>query len=328
MSKQRKDRKRANEKKAREVLKLQLNMTAPADLDNDDRALGGEDDMFDLGEGEKEAKRRGVALTNLKEQDGMSEDDEVVTPESDDEDVFDSEDERELKLNALEGELDGLYDEYKERMAERDAKWKVKQARAKDKNFEAWHGIRDGSDSENDGVNKGYRDGMVRVPRRGDADEDEEDEEDEREEGGWDVVAASKARLGEEPDSSDEEENVKRSRVVGERIGLTESGSRGLVTSLRERESRAQTSRQAQLWFDQAVFKGVGDLAALDGEEGDEESDEEGEESEDGEDGESDEEEEDGEEEEEEDMDKDGDIEMSEVEDDLSVSHHHYQADI
>lgn len=283
-AKQRQDRKRANEKKARDLLKLQLNMTAP-DLETEDLALGGEE-VFDLGEGEREAKRQGKSrsLGDLVEDaDGMDADSEEAESDvaEDDDEVFDSDEERELKLGALEGELDDLYGQYKDRMSERDAKWKVKQARNKDKNFDAWHGIREGSDSENDGVDKGYRDGMVRAPRRGDADEDDGEES---EEGGWDVTAAVKAKLGEEADSSDDDEegdNVpaekpKKKIVKFERSVVAPkpvAGGSRLVTSLQEPEQRAQMSRQAQVWFDQSVFKGVGDLAALDGD--DEEDDEE-----------------------------------------------------
>ena len=282
LAKQRKERKKNNEKKARELLKLQLHMTAPEGLDNEDRALGGEEEMFDLGEGEREATRQGRSTglgETLTEIDGMSEEEVSEQEEEEDEEILDSDEEREAKLGDLEGQLDGLYDEYKERMAERDAKWRVKQARAKDRNYDSWHGIQEGSDGEDDGVDKGYRSGMVRVPRRGDADEAAEDSD----EGGWDLVAANKAKLGEEPDSSDEEEEESRPRKVA-RIAngaprtkneeLAQVRPRGLVTSLNEKEERAQMSRQAQVWFDQSVFKGVGDLAALDGDDEEEEEEE------------------------------------------------------
>jgi len=280
MSKQRKDRKKKNEKKARDLLKLQLNMTAPEDLDNDDRALGGEE-VFDLGEGEREAKRQGRSddlHAALIDEDGMSEDEaESSEEEETDLDELDSDEERERRLGALEGQLDGLYDEYKERMIERDAKWKAKEARAKDRNYDSWHGIQEGSD-EDDGVEKTFRAGPARAPRRGDADEEEEVSDD----GGWDLLAQQKAKLGEEVDSSDSEDEqprvVKRKAANGwddEDDEVVPSApakrGRGLVTSLTEKEERAQMSRQAQVWFDQSVFKGVGDLAALDGEDEEEE---------------------------------------------------------
>jgi AdoMet-dependent rRNA methyltransferase SPB1 len=277
LAKHRKERKRKNEKKARDLLKLQLHMTAPEDLDNEDRALGGEDEVFDLGEGEREAVRQGRSTTlgeTLTEADGMSEDEEEDSEEDSDDEVLDSDEERERKLGSLEGQLDGLYDEYKERMAERDAKWRVKEARAKDKNFDKWNGIGDGSD-EDDGVEKTFRAGPARAPRRGDVDEEAE----ESDEGGWDLVAANKAKLGEEADSSDESDDEDRPRKIAkkEKIQIrvreapANSAPRGLVTSLNDKEERAQMSRQAQVWFDQSVFQNLGDLAALDGDEEEEE---------------------------------------------------------
>ena len=277
LAKHRKERKRKNEKKARDLLKLQLHMTAPEDLDNEDRALGGEDEVFDLGEGEREAVRQGRSTglgETLTEADGMSEDDEEDLDDDSDDEVLDSDEERERKLGSLEGQLDGLYDEYKERMAERDAKWRVKNARAKDKNFDKWTGI--GDDSDDDGVEKTFRAGPARAPRRGDADEEAE----ESDEGGWDLVAANKAKLGEEPDSSDESDDEDRPKVAKKekiQIRVREapamSAPRGLVTSLNDKEERAQMSRQAQVWFDQSVFQNLGDLAALDGDDEEEEED-------------------------------------------------------
>jgi AdoMet-dependent rRNA methyltransferase SPB1 len=169
-----------------------------------------------------------------------------------------------------------MYDDYRERMAERDAKYKVKQQRLKDRNFDSWHGIRDGSDSEDDGVDKGYRDQMVRVPRRGDNEEDEDYVSDE---GGWDIVAAQKAKLGEEEDSDDSSDDeaaeAKPKRKAKVTIPdnarpLAPKQPKRLLTTLTPDTSRANMSRQAQVWFDQGVFKDVGDLAALDEEDEDE----------------------------------------------------------
>ncbi|KAL7423920.1 AdoMet-dependent rRNA methyltransferase spb1 [Cryptotrichosporon argae] len=284
--KQKRERKRKNELKARAIQKLQLGMTAPTDLDMDDRALAGED-IFDLGEGEKEMGRKrvkGALVDAINDRDNLSDDDKAPAADSDgdsDDDILSSDEEREKRTAALEGELDGLYDDYKDRMAERDAKWRVKQARLKDKNMASWHGIRE--DDSDDGVDKGYRDQMVRVPRRGDAPSEDEDDEDE--EGGWDVVAASKAKLGEDELSDDDSDAeapaqtkaIKKVKAVAPAVKAAPAAkSKGLVTSLAEPEKRAHMSRQAQLWFDQTVFKGVGDLAALDGEdEEDEDADDE-----------------------------------------------------
>ncbi|WVQ98720.1 AdoMet-dependent rRNA methyltransferase SPB1 [Kwoniella sp. CBS 9459] len=267
------EKKRANEKKARDLLKLQLNMTAPEDLDTNDLALKGEEEIFDLEEGEQEAVRQGQSVRKslgdiVQDADGMdessaSEDEE----EEDDDEILDSDEERERKTAFLEGELDGLYENYKERMQERDTKWKVKNERNKDKNFDAWHGIKQASDDEGEGSDA------------------------ESEAGGWDLVANNKARLGEENSDSDDDSDAeldgeavkpkktaKATKAVSfdrpVKAGTQSQKSGNLVTSLQEAEKRAQMSRQAQLWFDQSVFQGMGDLAALDGDDEEEEEEE------------------------------------------------------
>lgn len=262
--------------------KLQLGMTAPTDLDMEDRALAGEE-MFDLGEGERELSRAGGRDIGdvVRDADGMSESEDEASAElvpEEDDDVLSSDEEREMRLAELEGEIDGHYDEYKDRMAERDAKWRVKQERLRDRNYDSWHGIKEGEESD-DGVDKGYRDGMVRVPRRGDADEEEEESEGE---GGWDIVAAQKAKLGEEADSDDSESEdedtevkpKKKAKITIRPDARAPAEPSRLLTTLSTADKRAEMSRQAQVWFDQGVFKDVGDLAALDGEDESEEEEE------------------------------------------------------
>ncbi|WVQ70086.1 AdoMet-dependent rRNA methyltransferase SPB1 [Kwoniella botswanensis] len=304
------ERKRANEKKAKELLKLQLNMTAPEDLDTNDLALKGEEEIFDLEEGEAEAARQGKSSKKslrdiVNDEDGMDYESSASSEEGDEEDdeILDSDEERERKTAMLEGELDGLYETYKERMQERDAKWKVKNERNKDKNFDAWHGIKENKSDDED------------------AEEDEQDEE-----GGWDLVQGRKADDEDSDSDSDsdedegediDEEEIKKPKKVKSRSVKFEQAqpksrnNTSLVTSLQEPEKRAQMSRQAQLWFDQSVFKGVGDLAALDGDDEDEDEDED-------EEDETEVEEED--EDEESEQDEDEDVEMESDEEDEGSS--------
>ena len=148
----------------------------------------------------------------------------------------------------------------------------------KDRNQDAWHGIQGGSDGE-DGVDKGFRNGLVRAPRR---DGGDDGDEEESEEGGWDVVAAGKAKLGEEVDSSDDDdqsdentkEEVPKKSVRFQQTAAPKraKAANNLVSSLQDGEKRAQMSRQAQLWFAQPVFKDLDDLAALDGKDEDNET--------------------------------------------------------
>jgi hypothetical protein len=93
-------------------------------------------------------------------------------------------------------------------------------------------------------------------------------------------------------------------------MAMASDSKKNLVTNLGADVERAEMSRQAQVWFDQSIFKDVGDLADLD--EGEEEDDEQ-EESED----------------EDEDEDMDSDVEMAEadVSFDARFSPRHTQAD-
>lgn len=277
-AKQKREKKRKNEIKTKTIQKLQLGMTAPTDLDMDDRELAGEE-MFDLGEGERE-NRTGRSIEDaVRDADGMSESEaSEASEEEDDDEVLSSDEERERRTAALEGTLDDLYDTYKERKSEQDAKWKVKQQRLKDRNYDAWHGIQEGSDSEDDGVDKGYRSGMVRAPRRGDADEEEEESEGE---GGWDIVANQKAQDYDSDSDSDSDAEAdtdapkkKKAKVTIRDPRPVAPQQKKLLTSLSRDDSREKMSRQAQVWFDQGVFKDVGDLAALDGDDEEDEDEE------------------------------------------------------
>ena len=191
--------------------------------------------MFDLGVGERQNRSKRPLEEALDDEDAepdVSNDQSAKDDEAEEE--IDSDEERERRLEGLEGELDGLYDEYKERMSEKDTKWRVKQSRMKDRNYDAWHGIRED----------------------GEKDDGEEEDEAESEEGGWDLVRQRRDREEAETDveTSDDEETAPRGTA---QPGLVQT-SRRLVTSLRGPEQRAALSRQAQLWFDQPAFKSAG----------------------------------------------------------------------
>lgn len=202
-------------------------MTAPLDigLDFADDALKG--DVFDL----TRADGKGVASDN--ENDTTDEDEDEVDGqgkaegEGEDE-AEESEDDGERKVAGLEDELDGLYEQYRERMAERDLKFKAKESRQKDKSREEWGGIR--------------------------KDEDGEDESDGDSEGGWDVAQAAKGRGEDDASSGEDSESEEESRAVKKR---KMEGGRKLVTKLEEPKAKGAASKAAQVWFSQDLFKGV-----------------------------------------------------------------------
>lgn len=242
-------------------------MTAPLDigLEQHDATLHyGQDDVFDLTHTTEGLRKKGgiKRLTDVMDEMAGSDDEDGAEDEDGDEDdeALDSEEERQRKVAQLEQEMDGLYDAYQERMKERDAKYKVKEARRKDKAREEWQGIRE-------------------------KDSDEEDEESD-EEGGWDHVQQAKSRNDADSDtdmSDEEDEEVpqpsKKRRRGQEPSAPAKSSKRPRVegTTNGAAKGAPQLSRAAETWFSQDFFSGAG-ISDIEDEDEDEESADEAEE--------------------------------------------------
>lgn len=224
---------------------MQLQMTAPLDIgmEQQDAMLGvGQDDMFELGKTEEDLGNKQGTAALLMDDDGdaiieSSEEDGATDTEY--EDPLDSEDEKETKLLGLEAELDGLYDAYQDRLRERDAKFKVKEARRKNAEHDEWNGIKA-------------------------KDIDDEDSDDE-EVGGWDKL--QDAKLNDQnlsDDSSDESvdeegQAPKRKKAPSEQAsGLPNKKRPRLVSNLKPPNASATTSAAARVWFAQDIFSGLG----------------------------------------------------------------------
>ncbi|KAJ7783899.1 Spb1 C-terminal domain-containing protein [Mycena maculata] len=247
------ERRRANEIKTRTIQRMQLQMTAPLDIgmEQHDASLGGQEDFFDLGGAETGLRKRGgvSALVDADAIGGFDDSDEEDGGDES-ESVLDSDEERERKVDGLEAEMDGLYEAYRDRMRERDAKFKVKESRQKNAEREEWQGIKEPIDVDSDS---------------------------EEEEGGWDKMEVAKERSGDtssdDSDSEEEEEEEeepttrKRQRLEP---GPTKPSKRAkLVTDLKEPKSQSASSQAAKVWFSQDVFAGMDDSLAV----GDDESD-------------------------------------------------------
>ena len=228
-------------------------MTAPLDigLEFHDQALGhGQEDILDL---EMSKKLLGndahVDLASLVDnRDSFESDEEEQGEGVVAEGNLDPDDEEEKIADELEVELDGMYDAYQERLKERDAKYRVKEARRKDKSREEWHGI-----------------------QRQDSDDDDDDCDGS--EGGYDVVQAAKAQFGEDSDSdSDDNLDPLSANKKLKRPGTThaEVDERRLK---RARTEQLETSQAARMWFGQEVFAGVDFTASNDEDEDENEMD-------------------------------------------------------
>ncbi|KAF2818011.1 AdoMet-dependent rRNA methyltransferase spb-1 [Mytilinidion resinicola] len=137
----RKERRRENERKQKELFRLQMHMTTPMEIGMEQHGPNGDDSMFMLKTVDKAGGLGQIAkgrMTKVVEEEKPQE-------ESEEESTDDEED-------RLERELDGMYNEYQERKASSDAKYRAKKARKQHEDAE-WHGFSDkdeGSDGDED----------------------------------------------------------------------------------------------------------------------------------------------------------------------------------
>jgi len=230
------ERRRANEIKTKTIQRMQLQMTAPLDigLEQIDASLGmGQEDIFDLTGTERQLRNKGgIGIIRVDEDTPEDEEEVEVVGEVEEDEVLDSEEERDRKTSQLEAELDGLYDAYQEKLKERDAQFRAKEARRKNGLLEEWGGIQQGDDGESD------------------------------EEGGWDQMEAAKGEVdGDSSDESDieEPETPDRKRRRPQEAEMKPDKKIKLVTKLQEPTTG---SRASQVWFSQNLFGG---LEGLDG---------------------------------------------------------------
>lgn len=220
---------------------MQLQMTAPLDigLEQTDAVLGhGQEDIFDLEYAERIPRRNGfhdVADTD----DEDDEPKESKDNNSPNDETPDADGEQDSRIQALEDDLDGLYETYRERLAERDAKFKVREARQNDKRREEWSGI--------------------------DRDEAQTDADEGDEGGGWHEMEQRKAWNDESDSSSTDEEETLSSPQLSKRKLLhqqeTSRKKTRLLTSLEEPQTASQMSRKANVWFSQDVFNELDPLS-------------------------------------------------------------------
>ncbi|KAH7107089.1 FtsJ-domain-containing protein [Auriculariales sp. MPI-PUGE-AT-0066] len=254
-SRAKRERRKANEKRTKTIQRMQLQMTAPVDIGMElqDQSLAfGQDDIFDL----ETAEQSGGKLRTVMDDDAASDSDgENRSRPKLARGAVESDDER----NDLEAELDGMYDAYREQLAERDAKYRAKEARKKTKDREeTWGGISQskGSDADSDS----------------DAGAGSNSDEEMSEEGGWDVVQRNKRRLDDDSGSSDSDLDsddetdrrpIKKQRrdAAGSAVSTKKRGGK-LLTKL-DANPVPSSSRAAQMWFSNDVFAGVDDELAV-----------------------------------------------------------------
>ncbi|KAB5550981.1 Spb1 C-terminal domain-containing protein [Coniochaeta sp. 2T2.1] len=164
-SKKKRERRRANEQKQKEIVRMQLNMTAPMDIGMEDAGPMGEGAMFALKTLDQSSAVKRIAkgkMALIKEDDAKRNHDSGLGSSTDTDEESDEEEDR------LERELDSMYDSYKTRKGERDAKYRAKRLREEAEDGE-WEGV---SADE-----KGVSDDEM-LEEDSDDDEEEEDQEE------------------------------------------------------------------------------------------------------------------------------------------------------
>ncbi|KAF3902939.1 hypothetical protein AA313_de0210457 [Arthrobotrys entomopaga] len=264
--KKRKEKKRDNERKQKEIVRLQMHMTAPMELGLEQQAGPGDDQtMFKL----KTVDAAGALNQVVKGKMNMVVDEEeakarAAAAERAEEDESEDSDEAE---DALEDELDRMYEQYVEKKAERDDKFKAKRARKEGADDE-WEGI---------GENKDDATSDEDVVLQDDDDDDDDSSEDEDEESGearlvtslddnktttsglskkaalffdqdifkeFGDIGADVADTEEESEGEDDEADSES----GEEEATSENEEKEEETS--EHESSSETIEDADEWFD------------------------------------------------------------------------------
>ena len=133
-----KQRRIENERKQKEIVRMQMNMTTPFDIGMEQAGPTGEDSMFALKSVDKDGALSKIARGKMaqiieKEKEDSSEEELTDDEEGDN----------------LERYLDSQYDEYVEQKSARDAKYRAKRARGDNEDGE-WNGFSDGEKEESD----------------------------------------------------------------------------------------------------------------------------------------------------------------------------------
>ncbi|KAI2623153.1 AdoMet-dependent rRNA methyltransferase spb-1 [Hypoxylon sp. NC1633] len=136
-SKKKRERRRENDKKQKEIVRMQLHMVAPMDIGMEQDGPAGHDSMFKLKPIDKHGAITKIAkgkMAVLAEASAKKDRDSGIGSSGDTDDETDEEEDR------LERELDGMYDQYRERKADSDAKYRAKKARQEHEDGE-WEGL-------------------------------------------------------------------------------------------------------------------------------------------------------------------------------------------
>ena len=143
-SRKKRQRRRDNDKKQREITRMQMHMLPPTDIGLEQSGPNGEDSLFRLGEVDKAGAVEkvvkggmGVPIRKVENNNGRAE--------------GETDTDTDTEGDGLEGELDALYNQYQERKSELDSRHRAKRARTEFQDDE-WGGISISGESSEDDI--------------------------------------------------------------------------------------------------------------------------------------------------------------------------------
>ncbi|KAG1237886.1 hypothetical protein G6F35_000550 [Rhizopus arrhizus] len=230
-AKRKREKRKANEKKMKLIQRMQLNMIVPTDIALDDGGLG-EDEVFNIKKIKKDSSLEKLHNGDMSMADDLEEDDgpddikvdknmKGRIAEMDMDEDLDSEDEYERDL---ENQMDEDYSRYKQRRAERDAKFRAKQAREEQ---DEWSGF---DDKKTQNKN---RDKKFDSDSDSDSDEENNDESDD--------------------DMSSEDEEAAPTKSNGVNSLMNDLGQKAALS----KKTASGLSTAAAMFFDQDIFQDV-----------------------------------------------------------------------
>lgn len=271
-SKKKRERRKANEKKMKLIQRMQLNMIIPTDIALDDGGIA-DDEIFNIKKINKDDSLDKLHAGDMSMADEFADDDDLndvkvdknlrgrikemdMEMEMEMEENLDSDEEYERDL---ETQMDEAYSRYKQSRSERDAKFRAKQARDED---DEWNGFDDkkkddenrdkkfDSDSESDSESESESESDS------DSDSDSDDETVKK-------VKVKKVKAPKQPKKLEIATTTVNSLMndLGEKAALKKKTASGLTTA-------------ASMFFDQDIFQDVA-LDELVDNEDDESSDDE-----------------------------------------------------
>ncbi|KAJ9638821.1 AdoMet-dependent rRNA methyltransferase spb1 [Coniosporium tulheliwenetii] len=142
-TRKKKERRKENERKQKEIVRMQMHMTTPMEIGMEQEGgPDGQSSMFNLKTADKAGGLSQIARGKMH----------LIVPErKPEEESSDEEEESDPEEDALERELDGMYEQYQERKSEANAKYRAKRAR-KEHADEEFHGFSDKEASSDEEV--------------------------------------------------------------------------------------------------------------------------------------------------------------------------------